>query len=72
MSVDMSDILELSVPERIQLVGDIWDSIALVPDEVTLTNEQKAELDRRLDDYRASPGGNISWTEVKADVLKRL
>ena len=39
-----ADILRLSISERIQLVQDIWDSIAEVPDSVLLTDEQKAEL----------------------------
>ena len=39
------DILNLSVSERIQLVEDIWDSIAEVPDSLSLTDEQKTELD---------------------------
>ena len=34
-----ADILNLSVSERIQLVQDIWDSIAEVPDSVPLTDE---------------------------------
>ena len=50
-----SDILRLSISERIQLVQDIWDSIAEVPDSVLLTDEQKAELDRRLDAYHKAP-----------------
>ena len=42
------DILSLSIAERIELVGDIWDSIAEVPEAVVLTDAQKAELDQRL------------------------
>ncbi len=30
---------------------DIWDTIAEVPGEITLTDEQKMELDRRLNAY---------------------
>ena len=44
----LADILELDVSERIQLVEDIWDSIAAAPDSVTLTDAQRAELERRL------------------------
>jgi len=50
-----ADVLSLSVPERIQLVEDIWDTIAEFPDEVKLSDEQKAELDRRLDAYHQNP-----------------
>lgn len=33
------NVLNLSIPERIQLVEDIWDSIAEVPEEVALTHD---------------------------------
>jgi putative addiction module component (TIGR02574 family) len=36
MSTKAADILELSVAERIQMVEDIWDSIAAVPEAVPL------------------------------------
>ncbi len=41
MNTQLSDILQLSVAERIQLVEDIWDSIAIIPEAVLLTEEQK-------------------------------
>jgi putative addiction module component (TIGR02574 family) len=63
-----SDLLSLSVPERILLVEDLWDSIAAVPEEVPLSDRQKAELDRRLHAYRRTPGRGSSWEAV----LKRL
>jgi len=49
------DILELSVPERIQLAQDIWDSVAKVPESLALSEEEKAEIDRRLDAYHQDP-----------------
>lgn len=64
-----SEILKLSVAERIQLVEDIWDSIAAEPESVPLTPEQIAELDRRLADAEASPATGKSWAEVKARLL---
>ncbi len=60
-----ADILKLSVSERIQLVQDIWDSIAEVPDSVPLTDEQKAELDRRLDAYHRDPKAGSPWSVVR-------
>lgn len=33
------DVLDLSIPERIQLVEDIWDTIAVKADSVELTGE---------------------------------
>ena len=64
--VSLADILELDVSERIQLVEDIWDSIAAVPDSVTLTDAQRAELERRLASHRQSPETASSWEEVES------
>ena len=43
------DFSKLSVAERIQLAEDLWDSIPESTD-VPLTDAQKTELDRRLED----------------------
>lgn len=71
MNAQLSEILQLSVAERIQLVEDIWDSIAVVPEDVPLTDEQKAELDRRLESYRANPDEGISWQDLKDKLRQR-
>jgi putative addiction module component (TIGR02574 family) len=65
----MADVLELSVPERIQLVEDIWDSIAAIPKAVSLTQAQRDELDRRLDDLDAHPEDGSPWETVKKRIL---
>jgi len=65
------DFLELSVSERIQLVEDIWDSVAAVPDSVPLTEEQKDELDRRLSAYHKYPSAGSPWKLVKERIRKR-
>ena len=67
--IRLSDVLELPVEERLELVGNIWDSISQVPDAVELTEAQRAELDRRLEAYRRDPKVGSPWAEVKARIL---
>ena len=67
----LSEILKLSVAERLQLVEQVWDSIAEDAEELTLTAEQATELDRRLADADVDPGNGRPWSEVKADLLRR-
>lgn len=67
----IADIEQLSVAERIQLVEDIWDTIAADPERIQITDAQRRELDRRLDAYRQNPGGGASWEEVKARITSR-
>ena len=63
----LSEILQLSVSERIQLVQDIWDSIAELPDSLELLEDQKQELRRRLVEYRVDPSSGIDWDDLKAE-----
>lgn len=64
----LSDILDLSVAERIELVQDIWDSIAEMPDNIILTEKQKAELDTRSAKLRKTPESGILWEDIKASL----
>jgi putative addiction module component (TIGR02574 family) len=66
-----ADVLSLSVSERIQLVEDIWDTVAEVPEEVGLSDEQKAELDRRLDAYHRNPDEGSPWGMVRERIRSR-
>lgn len=70
-SLIKESLLGLSVPERIQLVEDIWDSVAEVPEDVTLTDDQKAEIDRRLDAYHHNPDEGSPWEVVRERIRSR-
>jgi len=65
------DILNLSVAERIDLIGELWDSLTEIPEAVALTEAQKAELDRRLDAHRKDPTAGAPWPVVRERIAKR-
>ena len=69
--LSVADVLHLSIPERMQLVGDIWDSISSVPESILLTPAQREELDRRLKDYHQHPDEGSPWEDVKKRILSR-
>lgn len=59
------EISQLSIAERIQLAEDLWDSILEQQDALPLTNAQKQELDRRLEQYQQNPTAGSTWEEIK-------
>ena len=71
LAIAKSDILGLSVSERIQLAEDIWDSVVEVPQSVPLTEAEKAELDSRLDAYHQNPGAGSPWSIVKERIRSK-
>jgi putative addiction module component (TIGR02574 family) len=65
------DIASLTPEERLRLLEELWDSLAAAPKVVPLTEAQRAELDRRLDDLdREGPVG-IPWEEVLNRIRSR-
>lgn len=62
---------DLPLAERIELVGDIWDSIAQDTPAWALTDAQRDELRRRLDAHRADPSSSVSWESIRAELLQR-
>ena len=62
------DISRLSSKERLDLIGELWDSLAA--EEVRLTPAQERELDRRIatlddDAKRATPWESIDREFVR-------
>jgi len=57
-------ILQLPPSERLQLLGDIWDSLAVTPEDVPVPDWHREELDRRLDN--PAPGPGLTWDDVRA------
>lgn len=64
--VSLDEIRRLSVADRIQLVENIWDTIADDTDANMLTEEQRQELDERLARYQRGNSKGTDWEEVKA------
>ena len=69
--ISLADVLDLSVAERIQLAEDIWDTIPKASEAPTITDAQRAELDRRLEAHRKNPDAGSPWEDVKARILGR-
>ena len=66
-----ADILELPISERLQLVEDIWNSIAAFPEKLELTEEEKRLIDERLQTREQNPHAGSPWEEVYARVSSR-
>ena len=63
------EIRDLSIPERVHLVEQIWDSIVEDEQAFRLTDAQTAELDRRIAAHEASPNRGKPWDDVKKRLL---
>jgi putative addiction module component (TIGR02574 family) len=72
--ISKSDLLELDVASRLELIEELWDSIASDPSaasQVPLGEDERELLEQRLEEHRTDPGSARSWQETRAEILKQ-
>ena len=65
------DIANLSAGERLRLLEELWDSLSATPEAIPLTDAQREELDRRLDELDRDGPTGIPWDEVVRRIRSR-
>jgi len=65
------DYSHLTIAERLQLVEELWDSIAADADAevLPLTDAERTLIDDRLADVTSNPAAGRPWADVRADIL---
>jgi putative addiction module component (TIGR02574 family) len=71
-SIKSLGIDRLPVEERLILVEEIWDSIAVDSAAVPLTDAQRRELQKRIEEDDANPDDVTPWEQVKTSIPSRL
>lgn len=64
VSVKSLGIDRLNVDERLALIEEIWATKCADAKAFPLTDEQRAELDRRVSDDDSFPEDVVPWDEV--------
>jgi putative addiction module component (TIGR02574 family) len=65
------DFRALSIAERLQLVEDIWDSIAHDAEAVPVAEADVREAEHRLAEHRRDPASAIPWDQVRSELYQR-
>ena len=68
MSSELSQFDGLSLPQKLQLVEDLWDHFTESAASIPVPDWQKDELDRREQSLTANPTSGIPWEEVKRQI----
>ncbi|MEX2273149.1 MAG: addiction module protein [Vicinamibacterales bacterium] len=70
-SSPLTDLLKLPAGDRADLAIALWESLTDTEREAEfeLTDEQRAELDRRWTEHVANPESAIPWSDVRTKLL---
>ena len=66
MSLPELNIDRLSMPQRLDLIGLLWDSIPDSAEALPVPDWHEKEIERRLASADADPQAGIPWEDVKA------
>jgi putative addiction module component (TIGR02574 family) len=69
MSTD--SLFDLTPPEKLQLVEDLWDELAATPSDVPIHDWQKEELARRKANLSNKPASAVTWQDLKDLIRSR-
>ena len=67
-----SKLKSLPITEKIQLVEDLWDSIALEKGAIPLTSDQRLELDKRLDSFDIDQNLGRPFSDAITEIRGKL
>lgn len=67
----MPEVNRMTAAEKLLLVSELWDDLAAHPSDVPVPREKIAELDRRMEAYRADPSQVTSWDSIQQRILGR-
>jgi putative addiction module component (TIGR02574 family) len=70
MSMAIDELSRLPLPERLEIVERLWDSIAADAERLPVTAKQAEELDRRLAAHELNPGEGVTWEEIRDRLRK--
>ena len=65
-TLSREEIVRLSPPERLMLIGELWDSFSDA--ELPLPPSQQDELKRRLASFEQDRSYAVSWGQLKAEL----
>ena len=65
MSQSYADVEQLSVPERLELIGRLWDSIPDSMEALPVPDWHREELERPLQAADANPALAVPWEQVR-------
>jgi putative addiction module component (TIGR02574 family) len=68
-SLSATEIAEMPVQQRIQLVENIWDSISELPESVEIPAWHKEELEKRMQENYKNPTEGFPWSEVMLRIM---
>jgi putative addiction module component (TIGR02574 family) len=71
MDPNAHSVFNLTPPEKLQLVEDLWDDLAAIPSDVPVHEWQKEELARRKANLISKPASGLSWDQVKRRIRSR-
>lgn len=71
VDAQLAPIFQLSRVEKLQLMEELWDSIAQEESQQPLAQWKIEELNRREEAFQKDPSTALSWEQVKASILRR-
>lgn len=66
---NLPEVRRMTPSEKLILVSELWNDLEAHPPEIPVSRETIAELDRRMEHFRAHPEEFTTWEAVRQRIL---
>jgi putative addiction module component (TIGR02574 family) len=71
MAIPAIDVERLTRDEQLELLDKLWDSLGRDPEALPLSEEQRRDLDVRLDELEQDGASGLSWDEAAGQIRSK-
>jgi putative addiction module component (TIGR02574 family) len=68
---DIPEIAEFSIPEKILLLEDLWENIAINDSRIPVPQSHVDELEKRNKRYQSDPGSLLTLDQLRINIDAR-
>jgi putative addiction module component (TIGR02574 family) len=71
MAARAVDVERLSRDEQLELLDRLWESLGRDPEALPLSDQQRRDLDQRLDELERDGSRGVSWDQALEDIRSK-
>jgi putative addiction module component (TIGR02574 family) len=69
---DIPQLASLTAEEKLHLIGELWDSITVSPQDLPVSEAERQELEKRWTAHQQNPGSSVTAEQFKQLLQRRL
>lgn len=68
-TLSKEEIREIPVPQRLELIEELWESIVEGKEPLPVTDDERRMLDEAIEEHERDPDDARPWEDVRGEIF---